>query len=146
MKKLYAIFALALIALWNAIYLTMAAFSYAWGDKSSLFCDINNTFSCSNLFGYDFSYIFWLPFAAIAMIVYPVLATLAIIAIFFKLKKLFKPIFIISIMWIIFNWYIIYNEFQVMVFCPACLACTFMIITIAILSFIWMKDKKQLSL
>ncbi len=145
MKKLYAIFALAIAAMWNAIYLTISAFNYASWDKSSLFCDINNTFSCSTLFSYDFATIFWLPFPAIAMIVYPILATLAIVWAIYKLKWLFKVILTISIMWIMFNSYIIYNEFQVMVFCPACLVCTFIIITIAIMSYIWNKEEKKLT-
>ncbi|MBW7954398.1 vitamin K epoxide reductase family protein [Candidatus Gracilibacteria bacterium] len=144
MKKLYAIFALAIVAMGNAIYLTISAFNYASGDKSSLFCDINNTFSCSTLFSYDFATIFGLPFPAIAMIVYPILAILAIVGAIYKLKGLFKVILTISIMGIMFNSYIIYNEFQVMVFCPACLFCTVIIITIAIMSYIGNKEEKRL--
>lgn len=138
MKKLYAIIILAFISFLNAVYLTYWAFNYKSWDTSEFFCDINSTFSCSNLFAFDFSWIFWIiPFPLIAMVVYPIIAILAFLWIKKIIKNPFLPLLLLSIWWILFNSYIIYNEFQVSIFCPACLACTVAISTIAILSAIW---------
>lgn len=141
MKKLYAILILALISLWNAIYLTISAFDYKAWNTSSLFCDLNNTFSCSNLFSFDFAWIFWIPFPFIAVVVYPILALIAILWILKKCKKAFHILLVLWIWWMMFNSYIIYNEYLVWVYCLACLACTISITTITILSAIWVKQK-----
>lgn len=143
MKKLYAILVLALLSLGNAIYLTIAAFNYKAGDTSALFCDIGDTFSCSNLFSFDFAWIFGIPFPAIAMVVYPVIALIAVLGILGKMKNHFKILLIIAIMGMMFNSYIIYNEYVVWVYCLACLACSVAITTIAILSWIWVKEKNN---
>lgn len=145
MKKLYAILTLAVISFWNAVYLTLEAFKYKSGDTSKFLCDINDTFSCSSLFAFDFSWIFGVPFPAIAMVVYPIIAIIAIMGILKKCQKSFPIIAGLGVGWMMFNSYIIYNEFQVWVFCPACLACTVAITTIAILSFIWIKCNKKAS-
>lgn len=140
MKKLYTIIALALISMWNAIYLTIAAFNYKAWDTSKLACDINDSLSCSSLFSFDFARIFWIPFPAIAMIVYPIIAIIALLWILWKCKKAFSIILWIAIWWMMFNGYIIYNEFQIWIFCPSCLACTIAITTIAIISLFWIKE------
>ena len=142
MKKLYAIIALALVSMGNAIYLTINAFQYKAGDTSKFLCDINDTLSCSSLFEFDFSWIFGVPFPAIAMVVYPIITIIAILGVLGKCKKTFQILLALGIGGMLFNSYIIYNEFQVWVFCPACLACTVAITTIAVLSFLGLKDKK----
>lgn len=142
MKKLYTIVILAIISMWNAIYLTLSALKYRAWDTGKFICDINDTLSCSSLFSFDFSWIFGIPFPAIAMIVYPIIALIAILWILWKCKKTFAIILGLGIWWMMFNGYIIYNEFQVWVFCPACLACSVAITTIAILSAIWLNEKK----
>lgn len=141
MKKLYAILVLALISLWNAIYLTISAFNYKAWDTSKLFCDVSDTLSCSSLFSFDFAWIFGIPFPAIAMVVYPIIALIAILGILGKCKKAFHVILGLWIWWMMFNSYIIYNEYLVWIYCLACLACSVAITTIAILSFIWVKQK-----
>lgn len=145
MKKLYAILALAIISFWNAIYLTISALQYKAWDTSKFACDINDMFSCSNLFSFDFAWIAWIPFPAIAMVVYPIIALIAILGIIWKCKHAFKIILWLWIWWMMFNSYIIYNEFIINIFCPACLACSIAITTIAILSAIWMNDKRAIS-
>jgi uncharacterized membrane protein len=143
MKKLYVILILAIISFWNATYLTIEALKYKAWDTWKFLCDINNTLSCSNLFSFKFSWIFGIPFPMIAMVVYPIIALVAILWILKKCKKTFEILFWIGIWWMIFNGYIIYNEFQVWVFCPSCLACTFAITTITILSGISLKQKNN---
>ncbi len=141
MKKLYAILALALISLWNAIYLTISAFNYKAWDTSALFCDVSATFSCSSLFSYPFAWIFGIPFPAIAMVVYPIIALIALLGVLGKCKKAFHVILALAIGGIMFNSYIIYNEYLVGIYCLACLACSVAITTIAVISAIWVKQK-----
>lgn len=141
MKKLYTIILLALISFWNAIYLTIAAFKFRAWEYEKLICDINDKLSCSSLFSFDFAWIFWIPFPEIAMIVYPLITIIALLGIFKKCKKSFEIMFGLWIWWMLFNSYIIYNEFLLWIFCPSCLVCSASITTIAILSFIWIKNK-----
>lgn len=143
MKKLYTILGLALFWLANAIYLTISAFQYKAWDTSELFCDFNSTFSCSSLFAFDFAWIAWFPFPAIAMVVYPILVLIALLGIAWKIQQDFHILWGLSVWGMMFNAYIIYNEFQVGVFCPACLACTLAITLIAILSWVWVYERKK---
>lgn len=141
MKKLYAILALAIISFWNALYLTISALKYKAWDTEKFICDINDKLSCSSLFSFDFSWFWNIPFPAIAMIVYPVIAIIAFFTLKNKIKKWYQILLWLAIWWMLFNSYIIYNEFIIWVFCPACLACTLAITIIAILSALWLKDK-----
>ena len=68
-------------------------------------------------------------------------SSITILWILNKCKKSFQILLWLWIWWMLFNSYIIYNEFIVWVFCPACLACSVAITAIAILSAIWIKDK-----
>ncbi len=146
MKKIYAILILAFISLWNAIYLTFAAYNLQaelanTGEVSEFFCDVNDIFSCSNLFLQDFAWMFGIPFSAIAMVVYPIIFLLAFLGMKSKNKNYFKTIFVLALGWMMFNGYIIFNELQIPIICLACLACSIAIITIAILSFRITKEK-----
>lgn len=145
MKKLYTILGLALFWLANAVYLTISAFNYQAWDTSKLFCDLSSTFSCSSLFAFDFAWIAWFPFPSIAMVVYPVLIWIALLGIFGKINKHFHILGTLAILGMMFNAYIIYHEFQVGIFCPACLACTLAITLIALLSMIWIYQSPKKS-
>lgn len=147
MKKLLTIIILSLIATWNAIYLTIGAYSlksassvFTFSNNNSFVCDINSTFSCSEVFNNDFSWIFWIPFSAIAMVVYPLIIIIALLWYFKKTKNHFKYLLIIWIAWILFNSYIIYNEFVYNAFCILCLICTLILVIITILSICWIKE------
>lgn len=142
MKKLISIFVLALFWVANALYLTIAAFKQKTQWVEQLFCDVNDTFSCSNLFTHDFAWIFGIPFPLIALVVYPIIAIIAVLGYFGKIKNPFLPLLVLAIWGLMFNSYIIYNEFLVSVFCLACLACTFAIAIVWILSWIWVKNQK----
>ena len=144
MKKLYAIIALSLFSVGNAIYLTLAAFDVRAQKDVDLFCDLNETFSCANLFTYDFAWIFGIPFSMIALFVYPIIILIAILAIMNKIKYRFHILLAMAIWWVMFNLYIIYNEFIWGVFCLACAACALSITTIWILSAFWIKDDKKI--
>ena len=142
MKKLYFIIFLCLVSIANAIYLTNAALNYKAWDTSKLFCDVSDTLSCSNLFWFDFAWIFGIPFPAIALIVYPIIALIAILGILKKIKSPFKILFPIWLAGISFNSYFLVNETIVWVFCLACLICFFSIFLITTLSWLSLICKK----
>lgn len=146
MKKIYAILALAFISFLNATYLTISAYSLkaemaASGETTEFFCDVNDMFSCSNLFMQDFAWMFGIPFSSIAMVVYPILFVLAFLWLKSKNKNYFKVTGLMALGGISFNGYIIFHEIQIPIICLACLACTIAIATIAILSFCTIKEK-----
>lgn len=142
MKKLYSIIILAFISFLNAVYLTIEAFRLKAWVTSEFICDINAQLSCSWLFTFDFPRIFGvIPFPLIAMFVYPIIATVAFLWVKWKCKKPFLPLLIIAILWMLFNSYFIFNEYLVWVYCPACLACSVAITTIAIISAFWIVKK-----
>ena len=147
MKKIYAILALAFISFLNAAYLTISAYSLkaemaASGEATEFFCDINSVFSCSNLFLQDFAWIFWVPFSLIALIVYPIIFTLAFLGLKTKNINFFKATGLMAIWGVMFNGYIIFHEIQIPIICLACLACTIAIITIGILSGLIVNQKE----
>lgn len=134
MKKFLVICILAGIAFINASYLTYK--SYA--PTANAFCDINQRFSCSTVLASPVAKIGGvIPFPMIAMIVYPILFALAFIGRKKKDIKFFKPLAILAAMGIEFNGYFIYLETTVIkVYCPLCLLCTAIIISIFIVSVI----------
>lgn len=137
MKKYLVIIFLSLIAFLNAWYLTQQAYT----QSTSSFCDINDRLSCTNVFAAPEARIGTIPFPAIALIVYPVLAIIAYMGYRHKTTKNFKTLSILASMWIIFNGYFIFQEaFVIKSFCPLCLLCTGIIITILILSIIGTKQ------
>lgn len=148
MKKLITIIILSIIATFNAIYLTVIAYSINnwtvvfWGLNSSI-CDINNTFSCSSVFSNSFAWFFWIPFSLIATFVYPTIIIISLLWIFQKIKNPFKFLLIIWVCWIFFNGYIIFNEYTIWAYCLLCLICTFILLLILTLSTFWLIDYKK---
>lgn len=109
-------------------------------DSLNIKCDINETFSCSTVIKSEYSKIWGkIPFPMVAMVVYPVLWLLAIIwLIWFNTLQLLK---ILSFWGILFNGSFIYLEtFYIKAFCPLCLLCSGIIITIFILASVKWKN------
>jgi len=141
--KLITIAVLSVLATFNAFYL-----SYDWiftvDEASSLyflatestavgwsFCDINETLSCSAVLSHPLSQIYWIPFPLIALFVYPIILLVTILGILKKYKYVFKTLALMSVGWIMFNGYFIYQEtFNIWAFCPLCLICSAIILTI----------------
>ncbi|MCD5380773.1 vitamin K epoxide reductase family protein [Candidatus Gracilibacteria bacterium] len=152
-KKLISIFILALIGTFNAAYLTYYAYLsksavpvFGGGGSQGFACDYNDTFSCSSVFNHDFAWILGIPFSGIALVVYPALAIIALLALLGKMTNHFKVLTIMVIGGILFNGYIITNEYLVGVYCLLCLMCTLIIIIIGILSKIALcKNKKEIN-
>lgn len=141
MKKLIAICILSIVAFFNASYLTVQNYkieqaTIKWGVTS--FCDISNTFSCSNVLSSPYSKVFWVAFPAIAMAVYPIIFLIAFLWINSVIRKPFHILTAMWIWWMMFNWFFISREFlYIWSYCPLCLVCTWIITTIFILWVIW---------
>lgn len=79
MKSKYTlILSLAIIAIANAAYLSRTAYLLLHGVSTKSGCDINPTFSCSNVIIHPDTMIAGLPFPYLALIVYPIIAALAV--------------------------------------------------------------------
>jgi uncharacterized membrane protein len=86
---------------------------------------------------------FGIPFSLIALFVYPIIVIVALLWLFNKIKSHYKWILAMAIWWILFNGYIIVNEYIVWVYCILCLICTGIIIVNWGLSVKWLKEKKS---
>lgn len=147
-KKLLAILILSALAFFNAVYLTNQAFTLrdklaaSVGTYSS-FCDLNSTFSCSNVLLAPAAQVFGLPFPAIAMAVYPIIFLIALLGYFGKCRKTYQILTGLSLGGICFNSYFIYQEaVNIGSFCPLCLICSAIIVTIFGLSLSEIMKKK----
>lgn len=78
MRKLHVILILSILAFFNASYLTWHAFEIRAGQGEAGFCDISTSLSCSNVLAAPQAWIGSIPFPAVALVVYPVLAAIAI--------------------------------------------------------------------
>lgn len=151
--KLIIISILSVLALFNAGYLSydwifsvqsatslyFPVWDITWGGS---FCDINSTLSCSAVLQNPLSQIYWIPFPVFALFVYPVILIIALLWLAWKIKKHFKILSALSLFWIMFNWYFIFQEtFNIGAFCPLCLMCSAIIISIFILSFTEMRKE-----
>lgn len=155
--KLTIISIISVLAFFNATYLSYdwlfpsidtasnLYFPVAWWvETGSSFCDINETLSCSTVLQHPLAQIFGIPFPVIAMVVYPLIFIIALLWYFSKIKSHFKALILMSFWWIMFNSYFIYQEtVNIWAFCPLCLLCSLIIITIFILSLIEILKKKN---
>jgi len=153
MRKYLIIAVLAAIGIFNAFYLSIPAYEYWNGANSQALqmmpCDISDKFSCSGILQNSRAIIFSIgdfkvAFPMIAAVVYPILL---IIALWGWFSKSYTPAKVLTAMaagGILFNSYVIYQEFIVGVFCPLCAMCTAIIITIFFLSItIWRAQREN---
>lgn len=142
MKKYIVIAILAGIAFVNASYLTFKSYAPA----TNTFCDINAVRSCSTVLSNPASKIGGVvAFPAVAMIVYPFILSVALVAYKFKSPKLFKLLAIVSGAGILFNTVFIYIETMIIKsFCPLCILCTGLVIAIFILSIMGYRQYKNI--
>lgn len=131
---------LAAIAFGNAVYLTSQAYALKAklaesAGSYSTFCDINDTFSCSNVLLSPRAQIFGMPFPAIATVVYPIIFLVALLGYLGICRKAFPILAGMAVGGMCFNGYFIFQEaFYIGSFCPLCLMCTGIIVTILVLS------------
>lgn len=141
MKKFTIIIILAILATFNAAYLSCKAFGFfSW---SASVCDINSKWSCASVVNHPAAYIGPIPFPMVALVVYPVIIAIAIMGLYCSApKKNYQILTFLSLGGILFNWYFIAQEaFVIKAFCPLCLFCTAIIITIFGLSLAGWKKK-----
>lgn len=152
MRKYLIIAALALIGVFNAVYLSIPAYEYWNGANKdvlqSMPCDISQSLSCSGILQNPRAIIFSLgefkvAFPMIALVVYPILFIIALIGWFTKKSCPAKILAGLSAGGMLFNSYVIYQEFVVGIFCPLCAMCTVIIIAIFILSLSIIKWEKN---
>ncbi len=142
-KKLLFIVIISIIATFNAGYLTYMAYTTVWVENAIYACDVNEIFSCSSVFNEKFAWIFGVPFSLIALFVYPIIVLVALLWLFKKIKSHYKIILLMSIWWVLFNSYIIYNEVLVATYCLLCLMCTVIIVINWSLSIKWLREKNN---
>ncbi len=153
MRKYLIILVLALIGIFNAVYLSIPAYEY-WNSANSqalqmMPCDLSETLSCSGILQNPRAIIFSIgefkvAFPMIAVVVYPILALLALSGWIRKTTCEAKALTAMAAGGMCFNSYVIYQEFIVGVFCPLCAMCTVIIITIFVLSImIWKREKTK---
>lgn len=146
MRKTYLIILiLSIIAIGNASYLSYHAYAFWFAENAdalrALPCDISASLSCSGILSNARALIFGIPFPMIALVVYPVLAILALIGYVRHTLTPMKVISIMALMGMCFNGYVISQEYIISVFCPLCALCTLIIISIAILAIrAWKKN------
>ena len=150
MRKYLIIAALAAIGIFNAIYLSIPAYDYWNGANASALqmmpCDISDKLSCSGILQNPRAIIFSVgdfkvAFPMIAAIVYPILFLIALWGWFSRSMLPARVLTAMSAGGILFNSYVIYQEFVVWVFCPLCAMCTVIIVAICILSISIWKQK-----
>ena len=129
MKNYIIIAAIATIAAFNALYLTKLAYSH-----QESFCDINQTISCSAAINNPDLIFFGIPFPVIALVVYPIIILIALFSFYKKKKEGFYILRVLALGGILFNSYIIFNEYKMGAFCALCAVCSVIIITIFTLS------------
>lgn len=150
MRKYLIILVLALIGVFNAVYLSIPAYEYWNGTNSfvlqSMPCDISEALSCSGILQNERAIMFSIgdfkvAFPMIALVVYPLLVLLALSGWIRKSLTEAKILTGMAFGGMLFNSYVIYQEFVVGIFCPLCAMCTVIIVTIFILSIMIWKQK-----
>lgn len=136
MKRLLIVSILSIIAIVNAWYLTYKAYCISIDPAMQRgVCDINAQWSCSDVLAHPAAYIVGIPFPAIALLVYPLLFIIALLWYRGRIQWHWTALRYLSVWWILFNSYFIYQEaFTIGSYCPLCLLCSGLILTIAILS------------
>ena len=154
MRKYIIIAVLAVIGVFNAWYLTyetlqIFATQASGGLLSALPCDLSDSLSCSGILSNPRAIIFSIgdfkvAFPMIAAVVYPILLIIALIGWFTQKTCPAKVLTGLAFGGMLFNSYVIYQEYVVGVFCPLCAMCTVIIVAIFFLSIcIWRQAPKS---
>ncbi len=148
MKQYRIIITLAVIALFNAAYLSYKAYYFHYIDPLGLssFCDFSAFNSCSEVLRHPLSSVFGIPFPWVALLVYPILLGLAWYGYKHQSFTQARTIAILSFLGVCFNGFIIYREiFFIKAFCLLCFICTLIIISIFFLSLSLLREGKVAS-
>jgi uncharacterized membrane protein len=132
-KKYLVIMVLAAVAIVNAGYLSFEAYGYHFAGQPELStaCDAFGAGSCSDVLRDPLSLVFGIPFPFIALVVYPILFSIAWYGYRQSTPGSAKALVVLSGMGMGFNGFIIYREiFFIHQYCLLCLFCTLIIISI----------------
>lgn len=146
MKQYRLIIILSAVAIVNAAYLSYKAYFFRYIDPQGLtsFCDFSSFNSCSEVLRHPLSNVFGIPFPWVALMVYPILLSLAWYGYKHQSYVQAKIIAVLSFLGMCFNGFIIYREiFFIKAFCLLCFICTLIIITVFFLSVSLWKEAKQ---
>ena len=136
-KKFFIIQILSVLAFINASYLSYKSYFVRFVDSAGLtsFCDVSKIFTCTDVLRHPLSQVFGISFPWIAMFVYPVIFVLAFLG-YKKLTNIYaKILVVVSFLGVLFNGFILYREiFFIHAYCLLCLLCTFIILSIFIIS------------
>lgn len=146
MRQYRTIIILAAIALVNAAYLSYKAYYFHYVDPLGLssFCDFSTFNSCSEVLRHPLSSVFGVPFPWVALLVYPILLSLAWYGYRHQSYAQAKILATLSFLGMCFNGFIIYREiFFIKAFCLLCFICTLIIISIFFLSLSLVREGKQ---
>lgn len=145
-KKYLVIMVLAAVAILNAGYLSFKAYGYhfAGNPELSTACDAFGAGSCSDVLRDPLSLVFGIPFPFIALVVYPILFLIAWYGYRNASLAPAKVLAVLSAMGMGFNGFIIYREtFFIHTYCPLCLLCTAIIISIFVLSLVLVRSDEE---
>jgi uncharacterized membrane protein len=148
MKKINYYFVIGLLSFFGflvASYLSYKAclIRFFEVENKTSFCDITQSFSCSDVLHSPYSQIFGVSFPWVAFFVYPILFGLTYLGYKTKSTLYIKWLQGLSLGGILFNFFIIYREmFYIYSFCILCLICTAIIISIFALSSLILKEEK----
>lgn len=130
------IIGLAVLGFLNASYVTNLYVQQKFGNPLDSICDINDTLSCSRVITSEHALLFGIPTCTIALAVYVVLITLAILALRSKKNAAdyFFAITTITAMGVMMNVIYIYNEARFIgAYCVMCIICGVIITTMSAL-------------
>lgn len=127
-----AVIVLALIGAANAAYVTYLTYWVlpAIAADGSLFCDINDVFSCSRALTLKDARIFGIPSCTIALFVYPIIAALGACIVRRGTLVKFAILEGLAFMGTLMNAYVIYQDAQANVYCLFCLFCGVIILSL----------------
>lgn len=145
MKKYQWIIGLSAVAIVNAAYLSYKAYFFRFVDPTGLssFCDFSATASCTEVLRHPLSQVFGISFPWVALLVYPVLLTLAWVGYRHQSYVQAKILVTLAFLGMCFNAFIIYREiFFIKAYCILCLICTALIISIFFLSLALVRESR----
>lgn len=122
-----AVLFLSILGALNAMYTLQLRQQLLDGTRSSSFCDISSTASCTNTLTNPQFTFFGIPFCEVALIVYPILFACALWA-YRNPRAAFTALSVLGIAGILFSAYSVYIQGWIIeTWCPLCLGCAVII-------------------
>lgn len=127
---LLAIVVLALVGMANAGYVTYLTFVKLPASTAPLICDLNDAWNCSQALQLEAAKIFGLPSCTIAFFVYPVIAAIALLGFFGRIRWQFPALAALGVGGMALNGYVLAVDATYGVYCLLCVLCGVIITSI----------------